>query len=95
MKITESILALEEQIKALLEELAEIKMQVYALEEKNEQVLSKVYRSSEIQGHGNLQELYEEGFHICPEHFAQIRDVSQDCLFCLSFLSEVRGKAYE
>lgn len=95
MKITESILALEEQLKNLLEEVSEIKMQVYALEEKNKQAFNKVYEDSEAQSHEHLLTLYEEGFHICPEHFAGVRDTNQDCLFCLSFLSEARGKKNE
>ncbi len=95
MIITESILALEEQLKNLLEEVSEIKMQVYALEEKNKQAFNKVYDDREGQSHEHLTKLYEEGFHICPEHFAGVRDTNQDCLFCLSFLSEVRGNKNE
>lgn len=95
MKITESIIELEDRMQTLLAELAEIKMQVYALEEKNEHVLEKVYRQSEIGGHQHLQELYEEGFHICPENFASDRDTKQDCLYCLGFLAEVQGKGNE
>ena len=95
MRITESILALEEQLKSLLDEVSEIKMQVYALEEKSEKAFQKVYQVNDGQRHDHLLSLYEEGFHICPEHFSTIRDTSQDCLFCLSFLSEVRGETDE
>ena len=90
MRITESLLALEEKMAALMKELAQIKMQVYALEEQNEQIFSKIYQQGG-QGHDNLRESYSEGFHVCPEHFAQAREKEQDCLFCLSFLSEVKG----
>lgn len=95
MKITEQIIELEAEMKGLMERLSDLKMQVYALEEKNEHMLDKVYRQSEGGGQQQLQELYQEGYHICPENFAQDRDTKLDCLYCLSFLSEVHGKNSE
>ena len=91
MKVTEALLALEEKMSALMKELTEIKMQVYALEEQNEQMFSHLYEKG-VPGYENLVDIYTEGFHVCPEHFAGVREQGQDCIFCLSFLNEVKGK---
>lgn len=40
-------------------------------------------------GYKNLQNLYDEGYHICPLEFGERRKAS--CLFCQNFLQ----KAYE
>jgi regulator of replication initiation timing len=87
MKTTEALIRLETQVQRLLEELQEVKMHVYALEEENERLRAKVFCKDTLEGRENLIKLYEEGFHICPMHFGGRRDTG-DCLFCHAFLSK-------
>ena len=87
MKTTEALIRLEAKMQKLLEELQDVKMHVYALEEENERLRAKFLRRDNFEGRDTLVKLYEEGFHICPMHFGQRKD-DEDCLFCHAFLNK-------
>lgn len=87
MKTTEALIRIEAKVQKLLEELEDIKMHVYALEEENEHLKAKFLRRDNFEGRENLIKLHDEGFHICPMHFGYRRE-GGDCLFCHAFISK-------
>ena len=89
IKLTETIIELEQKLERMLTEIAELKMHVYALEQQNELLLARVYKDQKgEQGYHSLQKLYDEGFHVCPAQFGGIRSEGKDCLFCLAFFKK-------
>lgn len=94
MKLSQSLANLEEILTAALEQVREMKAQARALEEQNDRLREELYV---LQGAGeakaHLEQLYREGFHVCPAHFARPRAGQEDCLFCLNFLHHPRQGA--
>lgn len=91
MKLSQSLANLEEILTAILEQVREMKVQARDLEEQNDRLREELY---ELKGAGeartHLEQLYREGFHVCPAHFARPRMGQEDCLFCLNFLNHPR-----
>ncbi|WP_406677431.1 initiation control protein YabA [Neomoorella carbonis] len=79
---------LEGRLGEVLKEVRRLRALARALEEENQRLRTIMF--AEQAGEGGYQQLlrfYEDGFHVCPPHFARVRD-SDGCLFCLSFLEK-------
>ena len=87
MGLTEELAALEETLKSALTQIEKMKLVVESLEDQNK-ILREKLSTERIRGDGfeSLSQLYNEGYHICHDYFAQKRE--EPCLFCLSFLYE-------
>lgn len=87
MSLYDDIQILEEKLSGILDELQELRFRAAALEEQNSHLRERVsLENLEHEGHDALASLYNDGFHICPSHFAQARE--GDCMFCMSFLQQ-------
>lgn len=97
MSLYQDLRVLEEKLAALLEESRQLSERVAQMERQNRQLQESHVRSSyDSGGLSALQDLYNEGFHVCHAHFAETRE--EDCLFCLSLLyrgGRVNGVAEE
>lgn len=79
---------LEGRLNESLKEVRRLRNQARALEEENQRL--RAFMFSPMEGEGGRQQLlrfYQDGFHVCPPHFARVRS-SGGCLFCQNFLEK-------
>ena len=86
MSLKRELRQLEVDLSAMIARLQELQERVDAMEEQNSRLLERV-NGDELQSEGEaeLQKLYDEGYHICPTHFAKSRQ-GEECLLCLAFM---------
>ena len=92
MSLSEQLLAIQNQLAKTSSELAELQMEVQKLEQENERLRKKITSVLEKDkgtagGRKALQQLYDEGYHVCPAFFGREHD--GDCLYCRGVLENV------
>ena len=89
-KILMSMLAEVEAIKAnfsgILDENTALKLENDKLREHLSQVVQEETGTKMSHGKVNLEAIYDDGFHICPDFYGQRRDNNEACGFCAELL---------
>lgn len=86
MSLKNDIRLIKEEMLVLLDRLEDLQQQVDSLETQNLKLLDRVNETTIMnEGDENLMKLYNEGYHICPTHFAKSRN-GEECLLCMAFL---------
>ena len=79
-------------LQQMSEELQEMQIQVAKLEEENERLRQQITpviteNKDTAGGQMALQQLYDEGYHVCAAYFGREHDGG--CLFCMEVLKNV------
>ncbi len=85
----QTIKALKEEVANLLEENQELHMENKHLRERLEreaEQLSDEERAGLTKSRLNLENIYEDGFHVCNLFFGQRRVEDEPCAFCLEVI---------
>lgn len=85
----QTIKALKEEVAKLLEENQELHMENEHLRERLEreaEQLSDEERAGLTKSRLNLENIYEDGFHVCNVLFGQRRVEDEACAFCLEVI---------
>ncbi|MDK2821792.1 MAG: hypothetical protein PWP31_1757 [Clostridia bacterium] len=86
--LTVALAEVEGQLNEVIKEVRRLRTKVRFLEEENKRLRTVIVSAEQGDGgHSQLLQLYNEGFHICPPHFARVRG-GEGCLFCESFLEK-------
>lgn len=93
MSLQKELRLIEEELNQLLAKMAEVRQRVESLETQNAKLLERVNETDlHSEGDEALKKLYDEGYHICPTHFAKSRE-GEECLLCMAFMqSQQDGK---
>lgn len=92
MTLSEQLRTMQNTLQQLTAALADMQTQVAKLEEENERLRQRITpvikeKQDTAGGQKALQQLYEEGYHVCPAYFGREHDGG--CLFCMEVLKNV------
>ncbi len=92
MNLSEQLTAMQHTLEQLSADLQKMQTQVSKLEEENERLRQRITpvineKKDTAGGQKALQQLYDEGYHVCPAYFGREHDGG--CLFCMEVLKNV------
>ena len=86
MSLKNEIREIKDEMLALINRLEDLQQKVDSMESQNIRLLDRVNENDILnEGDENLMKLYNEGYHICPTHFAKSRG-GEECLLCMAFI---------
>ncbi|WP_018659740.1 DNA replication initiation control protein YabA [Allofustis seminis] len=86
-KTLETIKGMRQQIAALIEENQALQFENKHLRDRLEVAGSPVKKESGLtQSRLNLENIYEDGFHVCNVMFGKRREEDEPCAFCLEVI---------
>ena len=78
---------MKKQVQDLVEQNTTLRLENNKLRERLEQIEQETPGKAHSQGKGNLESIYEEGFHVCNTFYGQRREnINEDCVFCRELL---------
>ncbi|WP_373760179.1 DNA replication initiation control protein YabA [Streptococcus ferus] len=77
--------SMKKQFQNLLEENASLRLENDKLRQRLNDVESP-HKSGPSAGKENLENIYEDGFHICTTFYGQRRENNEGCVFCMELL---------
>lgn len=91
MSLMNELEDIQEEMTSLLSRLGDLQKKVESLEAQNTKLLDRL-NEKDIMSEGieNLQKLYDEGYHICPQLFGKKHN-GEECWMCRNFLDEQLG----
>ncbi len=78
--------AIKYSIQGLVEENTSLRLENTKLRERLDQLELSTDEVSLQQGAGNLEKIYDDGFHVCTVFYGQRRENDESCAFCLELL---------
>lgn len=86
--VTSQFVSLHESLTNVLEENAELEIENQHLRERINQMEAKDDDGEEhlSQSRQNLENLYNEGFHVCSQFYGKHREDGEDCIFCMDII---------
>ncbi|MBF0819404.1 DNA replication initiation control protein YabA [Streptococcus acidominimus] len=78
--------AIKKHLRGVIEENTDLRLENSKLRERLEKDDREQTRTANF-GKENLENIYEDGFHICTFSYGQRRDNDEPCMFCLELLN--------
>ncbi|MGT2929453.1 DNA replication initiation control protein YabA [Streptococcus dentasini] len=78
---------MKKKLHEIMEENSQLRLENAKLRERLSDMEPEVPVKSSVQGRGNLESIYEDGFHVCNNDYGKRRDNNEDCLFCMELLN--------
>lgn len=95
MSLQEQITSLQQSLQQMLLQVQNMQDEIEKLESENDRLRNQLAPviekpSAMLGGQKVLQQLYEDGYHICPGEYG--KEHQGGCLFCLEVLKNVTNR---
>lgn len=78
--------SIKKQVQDLVEEHTQLRLENNKLRERLSQMTEPISEKNKHQGKQHLENIYNDGFHICTDFYGQRRENDEGCVFCNELL---------